>query len=105
MVTAVHKIIIVEVLMSSEEPARDTIMADADAACPLASPLAARIPGLLSLAVVPAAIVVNPFFFGLAGGLLAGISLLLSPPRGRSLGVVGLIGAVVGGSLGVFVLR
>jgi hypothetical protein len=95
----------VEVVMSSDETARDTTMADAAAACPLASPLAARIPGLLSLAAVPAAIVVNPFFFGLAGGLLAGISLLLSPPRGRSLGVAGLISAVAGGSLGVFVLR
>ena len=75
------------------------------AACPLTSPLAARIPGLLSLAAVPAAILMNPFFFGLAGGLLAIISLLLSPPRCRCLGVVGLIGAVAGGSLGVFVLR
>lgn len=91
--------------MSSGESARDTTMADAAAACPLASPLAARIPGLLSLAAVPAAIVVNPFFFGLAGGLLAGISLLLAPPRCCRLGVVGLIGAVAGGSLGVLVLR
>jgi len=90
--------------MSSSETARDTTMADA-AACPLPSPLAARIPGLLSLAAVPAAILVNPFFFGLAGGLLAGISLLLSPPRCHRLGVVGLIGAVAGGSLGVMVLR
>ena len=105
MATAVHKIITVEVVMSADEPSRDTAMADAAAACPLASPLSARIPGLLSLAAVPAAIAVNPFFFGLAGGLLAGISLLLSPPRGRSLGVVGLISAVAGSSLGVFVLR
>lgn len=90
--------------MNSGETARDTTMADA-AACPLASPLTARIPGLLSLAAVPAAILMNPFFFGLAGGLLAVISLLLSPPRCRLLGVVGFIGAVAGGSLGVFVLR
>lgn len=50
-------------------------MADAAAACPLASPLTTYIPGLLSLVAVPAAIAVNPFFFGLAGGLLAGISM------------------------------
>jgi hypothetical protein len=92
-------------MMNSGETARDTTMADAAAVCPLTSPLTARIPGLLSLAAVPAAIVVNPFFFGLAGGLLASISLLLSPPHCRRLGVVGLIGAVAGGSLGVFVLR
>ena len=91
--------------MSSSETSRDTTMADAAAACSLASPLTAYIPGWLSLAAVPAAIVVNPFFFGLAGGLLAGISLLLSPPRCRSLGVIGLIGAVAGGSLGVIVVR
>ncbi len=90
--------------MSLDETSRETVMEDT-AACPLASPLAARIPGLLALAAVPAAIVVNPFFFGLAGGLLAGICLLLSPPHRRRLGVVGLIGAVAGGSLGVFVLR
>jgi len=91
--------------MSSGGTPRDTDMADAAAACPLASPPSTYIPGLLSLAAVPAAIVVDPFFFGLAGGLLAGISLLLSPPRRRSLGVAGLIGAMAGSSLGVFVLR
>ncbi|HWR88389.1 MAG TPA: hypothetical protein VN277_08220 [Acidiferrobacterales bacterium] len=91
--------------MSSAESARDTTMADTAAACPLASPLAARIPGLLSLAAVPAAIMANPFFFGLAGGLLAVICLLLSPPRCCRLGIVGLIGAVAASSLGVFVLR
>jgi hypothetical protein len=105
MAAAAHKIIIAEVVMSSDETARDTSMADAAAACPLASPLATRVPGLLSLAAVPAAIVVNPFFFGLAGGLLAAICLLLSAPRCRGLGVAGLIGAVAGGCLGVFVLR
>jgi hypothetical protein len=100
------KKIIVEVVMDSGETSRDTALAGAAAAaCPAASPLSARIPGLLSIAAVPAAIAVNPFFFGLAGGLLAGISLLLAPPRCHGLGVVGLIGAVVGGSVGVVVLR
>jgi len=54
-----------EVVMSSGETTRDTTMADAAAVCPLASPLTARIPGLLSLAAVPAAIVANPFFSAL----------------------------------------
>ncbi len=91
--------------MRRDETSRDTAMEDAAVACPLASPFAARIPGLLSLVAVPAAMAVNPFFFGMAGGLLAGISLLLSPPHCRRLGVAGLIGAVAGSSLGVFVLR
>ncbi len=91
--------------MSPSETSRDMTKADTPAACPLVSPLIWYIPGLCSLVAVPAAIVVNPFFFGLAGGLLAGISLLLSPPHRRSLGVIGLIGAVAGASLGVFVLR
>ena len=91
--------------MSMDETSRATAREDAAVACPLTAPFAARIPGLLSLAAVPAAMVVNPFFFGLAGGLLAGISLLLSPPRHRRLGVAGLIGAVTGSGLGVFILR
>jgi len=90
--------------MGSSENTRDTTTADA-AACPLLSPLAARIPGLLSIVAVPGAVMVSPFFFGFAGGLLAFISLLLSPRNSRSLGVLGLIGAVLGGSLGVFVPR
>jgi hypothetical protein len=95
----------VEAVMGSGDTSRDMTKADTAAACPLASPLIWYIPGLFSLVAVPAAIVVNPFFFGLAGSLLAGICLLLSPPHSRSLGVIGLIGAVAGGSLGVFVLR
>lgn len=93
-----------ERIMDSNEAASDTIPADAGL-CPLASPLTARIPGLLSLAAVPAAVLVNPFFFGLAGSLLAVICLLLSPARCRRLGVVGLAGAVGGGILGLFVLH
>lgn len=92
--------------MNSNGPSSDTTRADMPTtACPLMSPLGARIPGLLSLAAVPAAILMNPFFFSLAGGLLAVISLLLSPPRRRYLGVAGLIGAVLGGGLGVFASR
>jgi hypothetical protein len=87
-----------EVVMGSSDTSTAT-------ACPLSSPLTARVPGLMSLAAIPAAVLMNPFFFGLAGGLLAVISLLLSPPRCRSLGTVGLVGAVVGGSLGMFVLH
>lgn len=92
-----------EVAMSSRENAPDTVPKNTAIACPLASPLTARFPGLLALAAVPAAILVNPFFFGLAGGLLAAISLLLSPPRCRCLGVVGLIAAAAGGGLGLYV--
>jgi hypothetical protein len=51
-------------IMGSSKTSSDTIQQDA-----AASPLTARIPGLLSLAAVPAAMLVNPFFFGLAGGL------------------------------------
>ncbi len=90
--------------MGQDESARDAGMADT-ASCPVLSPLTVRLPGLLSLAAVPAAILMNPFFFSLAGGLLASISLLLSAPRHRGLGIAGLIGAVVGGSLGAWLLR
>jgi hypothetical protein len=74
-------------------------------ACPLASPLIGRVPGLLSVAAVPAAVFVNPLFFGLAGGLLAVISLLLSPAHCRCLGVVGLVGALAGAALGAYAVR
>jgi hypothetical protein len=104
MAGAIHHHSVEKVLMNSSETSPDTIQANARAAaCPLTSPLTARIPGLLSLAAVPAAVLMNPFFFGLAGGLLAIISLLLSPPRCHCLGVVGLIGAVAGASLSVIV--
>jgi hypothetical protein len=93
-----------EILLDSSETSRDVVAPDAViAACPLSSPLAGRIPGLLALAAIPAAILVNPFFFGLAGGLLASISLLLAPVGCRCLGVVGLVGAVAGAMLGAFV--
>lgn len=90
--------------MDSSEAASDTSQADT-VVCPLVSPRTARIPGLLSLAAVPAAILVNPFFFGLAGCLLAVISLLLSPARCRLLGIMGFIGAVGGGILGMTILH
>jgi hypothetical protein len=91
--------------MSSNGTAHDTNCTDAAVACALPSPLVARIPGVLSLVAAPAAVLVSPLFFSIAGGLLAVISLLLSPPRSRRLGMAGLLAAVVGGSLGVFVLR
>lgn len=64
-------------------------------ACPLTTPLLGRIPGVLAVATIPASLFLNPLFFNLAGGLLAVISLLMSPARHRILGVVGLIGSVV----------
>jgi len=90
--------------MNTSENTRGSSMTDTDTPCTLPSPLVARIPGMLSVAVIPAAIFLSPFFFGLAGGLLAFISLLLSPPHSRRLGFLGLIGAVASGSLGVLLL-
>jgi hypothetical protein len=90
--------------MDSSKVASDDIPANT-AVCPLTSPLTARIPGLLSLAAAPAAVLVNPFFFGLAGSLLAVICLLLSPAGCRLLGVAGFVAAVTGGILGLFVLH
>lgn len=63
-------------------------------ACPLDSPLSGRIPGLLALAALPAAVLLKPLFFSLAGGLLAVVSLLLAPAGCRCLGALGLLGAV-----------
>lgn len=67
--------------------------------CPLCSPWFGRTPGLLALAAVPAAMAIDPLFFGLAGGLLATLSLLVSPPGSRTLGMAGLVGALVAGSI------
>jgi hypothetical protein len=64
-------------------------------ACPLTTPLLGRIPGVLAVATIPVSLFFNPLFFNLAGGLLAMISLLMSPPRGRMPGVAGLIGSVL----------
>lgn len=68
-------------------------------ACPLASPLSGRLPGVLALAALPGALFLDPFFFGLAGGLLAALSLLLAPAGCRCLGALGLLGAVTVGTL------
>jgi hypothetical protein len=76
--------------------AADRAEVDAEA-CALTTPLLGRVPGLLALAAVPATLLLNPWFFGLAGGLLATISLLLSPPRCRMLGTIGLLGALAAG--------
>lgn len=67
---------------------------DAGQACPLDSQRAARIPGLLALAAMLAALVTHSLFFGLAGGLLGVISILLAPPRCRWLGTAGVLGSV-----------
>jgi len=71
------------------------------AACPLDLPFTGRVPAILSLATIPGAVLANPMFFGLAGGLLAVISLLLSPKRCRLIGVIALAGSVVAAFLGL----
>ncbi len=75
------------------------------AACALDFPLTGRVPGFLALATVPGALLANPVFFGLAGGLLAVISLLLSPPRHRRLGAFALLAALTAGIAGHFLSR
>jgi hypothetical protein len=86
---------------SSGKTASATASPDAeDAACPLTSPLIGRVPGWLSLAAMAAAFFTGAPFFSMAGALLAVISLLLSPPRCRVVGVAGLIGAVASGLAG-----
>lgn len=74
-------------------------------ACALDFPLFGRLPGLLSLAAIPGAVLANPAFFGLAGGLLAVISLLLSPPRQRRLGAFALVAAPAAGLAGYLLSR
>lgn len=71
--------------------------ADAGAACPLTTPLLGRIPGVLAVASIPASLILHSLFFVLAGVLLAAISLLMSPPRSRLLGLAGLVGALLVG--------
>jgi hypothetical protein len=66
-------------------------------ACPLTTPLLGRIPGVLAVASIPVSLFLHSRFFILAGGLLAVISLLMSPPRSRILGLAGLAGAVLVG--------
>jgi hypothetical protein len=68
-------------------------------ACPLDEPLTGRVPGLLALAVLPAAALLNPLFVALASGLLATLSLLLSGPGCRLLGVAGLLGSLTVGAM------
>jgi len=77
---------------SSHNPAEAGV-----AACPVTTPLLGRIPGWLALATVPLGLYLNPLFCSLAGGLLAVISLLMSAPRARLLGLAGLVGSVVAG--------
>lgn len=63
-------------------------------ACPLDEALTGRVPGVLALAVLPAAAFMNPLFIALAGGLLATLSLLLSGPGCRWLGMAGLLASL-----------
>lgn len=67
-------------------------------ACPLSLPLYGRVPGALALAAAVAGVFVQPVFFSLAGGLLSLLSLLLSPPRCRLLGLAGLVAALTVGA-------
>lgn len=80
---------------SDTKAVQESIESGSGEACPLDSPLTGRIPGVLSLLAIPGAVFLNPLFFGLAGGLLGVISVLLSPPRCRLLGSAGMLGAVV----------
>lgn len=70
-------------------------------ACPLDLPFTGRVPAILSLATIPGAVLASPMFFGLAGGLLAVISLLLSPKRCRLIGAIALIGSIAAASAGL----
>jgi len=76
-----------------------------EAACPLDLLLTGRIPALISLAAIPGAVLVNPVFFGLAGGMLAVISLLLSPARCRCIGLIALAGSIAAGLTGACLIR
>lgn len=82
----------------------DTQAAAREAVCPLDLPLTGRLPALLALATIPAAVLANPVFFGVAGGLLAIISLLLSQARCRCIGMVALAGSVAAGLAGIFLV-
>ena len=75
----------------------DETVDDGVVACSLTTPLLGRIPGVLAVASVTASLLLHSLFFILAGGLLAVISLLMSPPRSRMLGLAGLAGAVLVG--------
>lgn len=79
----------------------ETTDTEAVSACPLASPMLSRVFGLLALAALPAALFFKPFFFGLAGALLAVLSLLLAPAGCRLLGALGLLAAATVGALAV----
>lgn len=69
-------------------------------ACPLDAPAYGRVPGLLALAAAVAGAFVQPVFFGLAAGMLAVLSLLLSPARCRWLGMSALVASCVVGLRG-----
>lgn len=77
----------------SEQAKHGTGGRDAES-CPLDSPRSGRIPGVLALAALPAAVFLKPVFFSLVAGLLAVLSLLLAPAGCRCLGAMGLLGAV-----------
>ena len=83
---------------SSSKAAPPDDPATTEDACPLDEPLTGRVPGFLALAVLPAAAVLNPLFIALAAGLLATLSLLLSGPGCRLLGVAGLLGSLTLGA-------
>jgi hypothetical protein len=79
---------------STSKAASSADSAGTEEACPLDEPLTGRVPGVLALAVLPAAALINPLFIALAGGLLAILSLLLSGPGCRLLGLAGLLGSL-----------
>jgi len=79
--------------MNSEVKVQESIESFDAAACSLDSSRTGRVPGLLSLLAIPAAVSLDPLFYGLAGGLLGVISLLRSPARCRLLGLAGVLGS------------
>jgi hypothetical protein len=81
---------------AQEEGRTDSAPAES---CPLTLPASGRLPGVLAIAALPAAIFIKPLFFSLAGALLAVVSLLLAPAGCRCLGAMGLLGAATVGTL------
>jgi hypothetical protein len=83
----------------NNEMERESTKSEASS-CPLVSPLFGRVPAILAILAAFGTAFTHPLFLGIAGALLATISLLVSPAGGRALGMVGLLAAIGGGLLG-----
>jgi hypothetical protein len=64
------------------------------------NPTDGRLMGMLSIAAFPAAILLQPTLFGVAGFFLALIGLTVAAPKQRPLSIAGLVLAVAGFGLG-----